>query len=190
MKELPFNEQDARLRNSYIDDISSIQPLDTLEAADIQKTLDWLRSAKYVHKPQNMDYHLGVLFMLISPDRNSTYLINHRKAQLWIPPGGHVDQGLTLQEAVELEMLEELHEKPKFISRKPFFLTQTLTSGLNSGHVDVTSWFLVNGDPKVNYSIQEKEAEGGAWFKLVSIEEELKQSYLSRAVQKILSGNY
>lgn len=190
MKELPFNEQDASLRSSYIDDINSIQPLDSLEAADIQKTLEWLRSAKYLHKPLNMDYHLGVLFMLISPDRNSTYLINHRKAQLWIPPGGHVDQGLTLQQAVELEMLEELHQKPKFISRKPFFLTQTLTSGLNAGHVDVTSWFLVNGDPTANYSIQEKEASGGAWFNLATIEGELKQNHLTRAVQKILRGNY
>lgn len=69
-------------------------------------------------------------------------------------------------------------------------MTQTLTSGLNSGHVDVTSWFLVNGDPTINYSIQEKEAAGGAWFKLATIEEELKQGYITRAVQKILSGNY
>jgi len=185
MKELLFNEQDARLRSSYIDDINSIQPLDSLEAADIQKTLEWLRSAKYVHKPLNMDCHLGVLFLPISPERKHIYLINHKKAQMWIPPGGHVDNGLTFKQAVELEMMEELQTSAKFIDNSPFFLTQTLTQGTNAGHLDITAWFVVEGYPEHSYHLQAKEANQGGWFAINSSEEALQSHYLSRALRKL-----
>lgn len=184
MKERLQEEHDkARLR--HISDIGTIQPLDAQEAEDITTTLEWLKTAQFVNKPKNMDCHLGVLFMLLSPDRRQTFLVNHKKAQLWIPPGGHVDVGLTLEEAVELEMIEELNESPRFINTKPFFLTRTLTTGLNSGHIDVTSWFLLEGNPHSQYKLQAKEAIEGSWFDLNNIGHEPSKAYLARAIRKI-----
>jgi len=185
MKEWLQREHEKVLRHGYISDIGNIQPLDLQESEDITTTLEWLRTAQFIHKPENMNCHLGVLFMLLSRDRKQTFLVNHKKAQLWIPPGGHVDVGLTLKQAVELEMLEELNKKPKFINTKPFFLTRTLTTGLNSGHIDVTSWFLLEGSQHSIYKLQSKEADEGRWFELNNIDHEPSNAYLARAIRKI-----
>lgn len=175
------------VRNSYISDISSIVPFDELERSDIKTSLEWIKSTQNLHKPHNMESHLGVLFMVLTPDFNSTFLINHRKAQLWIPPGGHVDVGLSLQDAVIDECQQELYLKPKFLIDKPFFLTRTLTTGLNSGHIDVTSWFLVEGDRRENYQVQSKEASEGKWFEIDKIINDPTHFYLSRVLKKIKS---
>lgn len=179
------NEDDLASRLSYINDIRGIQPQDHQEQDDVNITLEWLRSSQYLHKPMSMDCHLGVLFVLLSPNLKSTFLINHRKAQLWLPPGGHVDSGLTLQQAVELEIREEMNIEPKFLSTKPFFLTRTLTGGVNAGHIDVTSWFLLEGNPEINYEIQAKEASEGRWTDLEVIENDPNFSHLYRAIKKI-----
>lgn len=185
MKEVLFNELNNPVRSSYIADIRNIVPMDDNEARDINETLTWIGSANKIHKPYNMDRHLGVLFLPLSPDKKQIYLINHKKAQMWIPPGGHVDEGLTFQQAVELEMQEELQATAKFINSSPFFLTQTLTQGINAGHVDVTAWFLVEGDPEQNYHIQAKEANQGSWFDLNSNVAPLKSQHLSRMLRKL-----
>lgn len=179
------NEQDKILRLSYIKDLMGIHPLDQQEKEDVDLTLGWLKTAQFIHKPLNMGCHLGVLFMMLSPDLKSTFLINHRKAQRWLPPGGHVDSGLTLQQAVELEIREEINIEPKFLDTHPFFLTRTLTGGVNAGHIDVTSWFLLEGDPEITYEIQAKEASEGKWTDIDSIENDPNLSHLHRAIKKI-----
>lgn len=181
----PENEIDLASRLSYINDIRGINPLDQQEKDDVDLTLDWLKTAQFVHKPMNMDSHLGVLFMLLSPDLKSTFIINHRKAQLWLPPGGHVDSGLSFQQAIELEIREEMSIEPTFLDTKPFFLTRTLTGGVNAGHIDVTSWFLLEGNPDITYEIQAKEASEGKWADLESIYNDPNLRHLHRAVKKI-----
>lgn len=179
------SEHDRIVRNSYITDIALINPVDVLEAQDIQETLEWLKKSPELHKPFNMQRHLGVLSMMLSQDRKETFLINHKKAQKWLPPGGHVDKGLTLQQAIELEIQEELQAEPIFISPHPFLLTQTLTTGLNAGHIDVTSWFIMEGDSSIQYNVQEKEASEAKWLKISELLNNENSSHLHRALSKL-----
>lgn len=172
-------------RAGYIASLQSITPADPLEAADLAQAIGWLRTAHAVHKPRNMDEHLGVLVVVLSPDRRRTFLLNHRKAQLWLPPGGHVDEGLTLSQAAQLEVLEELGQDLPLLSPNPFFLTRVLTGGLNAGHIDVTAWFIAEGDPQVRYAIFEKEATEAGWFPLTALATLPEASNLPRAYRKI-----
>jgi 8-oxo-dGTP pyrophosphatase MutT (NUDIX family) len=133
-----------------------------------------------------MDQHLGVIFLLLSPNRKATFLLNHKKAQLWLPPGGHVDRGLSFQEAVNLEMVEEIGYEPIFISTRPVFLTKVLTRGLNAGHIDVTAWFLVEGDPNLNYHVLEKEAAESRWADIDELAKMPDYSNLPRLYTKII----
>jgi ADP-ribose pyrophosphatase YjhB (NUDIX family) len=132
-----------------------------------------------------MRRHLGVIFLVLSPDRQYTFIMNHRKAQTWLPPGGHVDMGLSFQDAVRLEMREELQKEAIFIYPNPFFLTNTTTQGLNAGHIDTTAWFLVEGNPNDNYQVIEKEASEANWIKLSLLKNMPDYIHLSRAVSKL-----
>lgn len=174
-------------RGHYIDAIRNIAPNDSTEAADIQDALVWLHTALHIHKPYNMERHLGVIFLVLSPDRQKTFMLNHKKAQIWLPPGGHVDQGLSLQDAVRYEMREELQQEATLIIPDPLFFTNTVTSGLNAGHIDTTAWFLVEGDPNDHYRVLEREASESRWMDLISLSTMPARSNLPRAVSKFLS---
>lgn len=174
-------------RGHYIDAIRNIAPNDPAEATDIQDALAWLHIALHIHKPYNMERHLGVIFLVLSPDRQKTFMLNHKKAQIWLPPGGHVDLGLSFQESVRFEMQEELQQEATLIQANPFFLTNTVTSGLNAGHIDTTAWFLVEGNPKDHYHILEKEASESEWMDLISLLAMPARSNLPRAVSKLIS---
>lgn len=172
-------------RNYYAEAIVTIRPFDQRESQDIQQTLEWLQSAKQIHKPYNMEEHLGVLSLILSPDRKLTFMLNHKKAQMWLPPGGHVNAGQTFEEAVKSEIKEELGVEAKFLGPNPFFLSRTLTHGVDPGHIDVTAWFILEGNPSVTYNVQEKEASEGKWIALSELLNFPDQSNLPRAILKL-----
>lgn len=53
-----------------------------------------------------MDQHLVVAGYLVHD--NKVLLIHHRKFDIWLPPGGHIEGGETLDQAIKREILEEV----------------------------------------------------------------------------------
>jgi 8-oxo-dGTP diphosphatase len=175
-----------RIRQSYVDAIQALNPFDKVEAEDIQKTREWLIHSQSLHKPHNMEEHLGVLAILISPNRSHTFLMQHRKAGIWLPPGGHVDIHQTLQEAVRAEVCEELQvQSITMLIDNPVFLTRTLTQGTNAGHIDITFWHALEGNPEDSYIIQEKEASDVMWMSIDELLSRKDMSHLHRGFQKL-----
>lgn len=174
-------------RSSYIDDVKNIEPESDVEKADISWTLEWLENAVSVHKPHNMDTHLGVLCLVLSSDRKKAFMLHHKKAETWLPPGGHVDRNLTFREAAQNELSEELGKKLLLIGDKPFFLTRTVTRGKNAGHTDVTVWFAAEGNPSEHYVIQEKEAEAARWMGIEELQTLPQETHVPRAAAKLVN---
>lgn len=175
------------IRESYIRAISTISPYDEIEQRDVEITLQWLKSAEHLNKPHNMAEHLGVFAIVLSRDRKHTFLLNHCKAHLWLPPGGHVDLGQQLHECALMEAEEELGmRQPKLLTEAPIFLNRTLTQGVNAGHVDVTSWLLIEGNAQSAYQIQEKEASQSGWVKIEELLQTAELSNLHRGFKKML----
>jgi 8-oxo-dGTP pyrophosphatase MutT (NUDIX family) len=181
-------EVPAEIRESYVRAVSAISPYDEGEEKDIETTLEWLKTAENLNKPHNMEQHLGVFAIVLSRDRGHTFLLNHRKAKMWLPPGGHVDLGQKLHECTLMEVEEELGmKKPKLITEAPIFLTRTLTQGMNAGHIDVTSWFLIEGDhPESTYQVQAKEASQSGWVEIEELLQTAELSNLHRGFRKML----
>ena len=69
-------------------------------------------------------------------------LVDHKKAELWLPPGGHVDPGEDPQETFRREAMEELGIDAEFLFDKPILLTMTKTVGYVAKHTDVSLWYL------------------------------------------------
>ncbi|TCN38863.1 NUDIX domain-containing protein [Kribbella orskensis] len=83
--------------------------------------------------------------VVIDPVDRSTLLVDHLKAKLWLPPGGHVEPDEDPVDAARREASEELGVEAELADALPAFITVTETVGVDHGHTDVSLWFVVHG---------------------------------------------
>jgi len=86
-------------------------------------------------------------FLLIDHDEGSVLLVDHRKAGLWLPTGGHVEPGEHPVATVRREVQEELGTEAAFspvTGERPVFLTVTETAPSADQHADVSLWFVLS----------------------------------------------
>jgi 8-oxo-dGTP diphosphatase len=127
------------------DIVAAITPADGLEATHQRETLRWLERTDDVFrriKPATPPRHLVSYVVPITPE-GDILLVDHVKAELWLPPGGHVDPDEHPADTARREAREELGVE---VEVRPAFLTATVTGGIGAGHTDVSIWYLVPGD--------------------------------------------
>ncbi len=149
--------------------VAAVSPLDEKEASDQSDILGWVASGAplfRVQRPAVPPKHLAVYFALLDDASHSIMLVDHVKAQSWLLPGGHVDDGEDPRWTVERE---ELGITPKFHEQisgdKPFFVTVTQTRGPDS-HTDVTLWFILQGERQAEIQMDMREFSEVRWFGL------------------------
>jgi len=88
-----------------------------------------------------------------------------------LPSGGHIDKDEMPYETAQRELIEELGIEPKSVfdnQEVPFFVTVMETVGLTPGHVDVSLWYIFEGDSKlkINNETEEfkREFDGFHWL--------------------------
>lgn len=150
-------------------DIAAIVPFDELEQEHIKDALAWSAQTTdifRIKKPDVPPKHLVSYFVLIDPEHESILLCDHIKAQLWLPPGGHVEPGEHPADTVRREAPEELHIPAQFLkgNEKPFFLTVNETGGLTPGHTDVSLWYLIKGSRLDFINFDRREFNDVEWF--------------------------
>lgn len=130
--------------------IHTLQPFDVLEARHRSECLAWLRVTGDVFrrvKPRTPSPHLVAYFLLRDVQDGSVLLVDHAKAGLWLPAGGHVEPGEHPVETVRREVVEELGVPAVFLPQlgeRPVFLTVTQTVGTEERrHTDVSLWFVL-----------------------------------------------
>lgn len=149
--------------------VQAITPHDSLEQAHIQDVTSWIESGAplyRVKKPDVPPKHLVSYFVLVDPEHKSMLLVDHIKAQLWLPSGGHVEPNEDPKETVIREIKEELNQPAVFLknNNQPFFVTVTQTVGLTAGHTDVSLWYLVRGSIHDHISFDRGEFNDVEWF--------------------------
>jgi 8-oxo-dGTP diphosphatase len=160
------------LRALVSDLVSGVTPFDAREAADQADILDWVTSGQPLFRtvpPATPPKHLVVYFIPVDRASGSLLLGDHRKSGLWLPPGGHVEDGESPRRAVIREAQEELgitaEFHPDFGGDRPFFLTVTPTNSASS-HLDVDLWFVLRVDQAAGLRPDPREFAGVRWFDL------------------------
>jgi len=151
-----------------IDAIQAIDPFDEIEQQHKDDTVAWLGSGDGVYREQNPDKHLVSYFVLFDKKRGKLMLIDHVKAKLWLPTGGHVELDEDPRTTVLREAYEELQIHPVFepgLGNTPLFMTVTQTKGANS-HTDVSLWYVVSGDSEETLNYDQREMNGYKWLTL------------------------
>jgi 8-oxo-dGTP pyrophosphatase MutT (NUDIX family) len=174
--------------------VASIQPIDGLEADHQKDVLAWIDSDVLIfriEKPDKPDKHLVSYFVLFDEAQNLFMLIDHAKAKLWLPPGGHVDIDEDPKEAVIREAKEELDIDAEFLPQfgdKPIFVTVTTTIGYGN-HTDVSLWYVIRGDSSVDLWYDSREMGGYRWLnsdEILEADGSQFDPHMQRFVRKIV----
>lgn len=165
--------------------IAGIAPVDDRETGDIAETLDWIDSGAPLFRtapPDVPPMHLVSYFALLDGDH--ILLVDHRKAGLWLPSGGHVEPDEHPADTVRREIQEELSVEADFIHPQPLFLTVQHTVGA-SQHTDVSLWFALRGDRSKTYDFDPGEFHAIRWFPMTDIPHGRSEPHLSRFIDKL-----
>lgn len=168
--------------------ISEISPFDDTEGQHIEETLAWIQSGAPIFRVQKPDVppkHLVSYFMLFDEAAQKVLLVDHKKAQLWLPAGGHVEPDEHPRDTVIRECEEELGISAEFWRAAPLFLTSTITVGHTAGHTDVSLWYVLKGNQDVPYSFDSNEFNSIQWFGFHNLPFEKSDPHMSRFVQKL-----
>ncbi|MCP5507651.1 MAG: NUDIX domain-containing protein [Chlamydiales bacterium] len=147
--------------------VRAVQPFDEIEACHQEDILRWIDSGVPLcrtRKPDTPPKHLVSYFTLYDPKVNQLLLVNHKKALLWLPPGGHVEPNEHPSDTAKRELNEELGVHLPLFVDDPIFLTVTETVGVTAGHVDVSLWYIFLADSSCEYSYDLEEFSEIKWF--------------------------
>ena len=176
------------MRYTLVQIIRAIAPHDTLEADQIKATLAWVASGAKLYRLARADdppQHLVAYFLLYDAPRQMLLLVDHKKAGLWLPSGGHVEVDEHPQATVQREVREELGIEASFVHPAPLFLTVTPTVGAVAPHVDVSLWYLLHGDSTQPLWFDKGEFHQVAWFALDALPLERSDPHLARFAAKL-----
>lgn len=167
---------DPDIISSIIKDTEAIVPYDKIEEAHKHNVATWLKSGANpfrLKKPDIPPKHLVSYFVLVDPDHRSILLVDHIKAQLWLPSGGHVELNEPPRDTVVREAREEFGIQAAFLrgNDKPFFVTVTQTVGLTPGHTDVSLWYLLRGSIHDRLQYDRSEFTDVEWYTFDEIAE-------------------
>lgn len=185
----------SALITTIAQEVASIIPYDSLEKSHIANTLQWIASTNAifrVKKPDIPPKHLVSYFVLIDEQHKSILLCDHIKAQLWLPPGGHVEPGEHPSMAVKREALEELGITASFVKNtaKPFFITINQTGGLTPGHTDVSLWYLIKGSRFDFINFDRREFNDIEWFtydEILATHPTILDKHMHRFMHKLIT---
>jgi len=150
--------------------VAAIVPGDDIEAGHRDDTLKWIRGGGplwRIAKPATPPKHLVAYSALVDPAAGACLLVAHRNAGLWLPPGGHMEEGEHPVEAARREAGEELGLDPEPVAglvSNPFFITATVTGGVDAGHTDVSLWCVLLGDASAPVTADPVEHTAARWW--------------------------
>ncbi|KKR33371.1 MAG: hypothetical protein UT63_C0018G0011 [Candidatus Gottesmanbacteria bacterium GW2011_GWC2_39_8] len=161
-----------------------------------------LKEGKLIRE-ENPESHFCVFFLPYNPKTEKVFFVHHKKAGLWISPGGHIDRGEGIKDAVIRELKEELGLSLALKNiHNPFLLTicdieerdksiaDKVTRPLDfvgrscKTHFDI--WHLIEIG-KEKFEVDKKEFYDTGWFGIEEALNLLTDENNRMALRKILT---
>jgi len=124
-----------------------------------------------------MDRHFCVTAYVFNPNDRRFLMVHHRKLNMWVPPGGHVDPNEIPDNAAVRETLEETGVSVRLIDRKgpadsclvaPFGIQRNIIKEGLHEHLDLIYLAVPESDP-AQAVLNDRESLGIGWFTLDEI---------------------
>ncbi len=188
---------DAATQAGLADLVAGIVPWDDVERDHLASAVAWIASGAPLYrtgKPDIPATHLVSYFVVLDEGSGQLLLVDHRKAGLWLPSGGHVEEGEDPWHTVVREAREELNmqaEASALAGDRPFFLTVTRTRGPGQ-HTDVSLWYLLRTDATTVISYDEDEFAAIRWLtppQVLAEPADTLDPHLHRFTEKLLTAH-
>lgn len=153
--------------------------------AFLQKVADGMLT-----RDENPKSHFCVYTLPYNPEEKKVFIVHHKKAGLWIAPGGHIDRGEQLLQTLNRETNEELGVKDSFKELPPpFLLTITAIDNLVQPcktHYDI--WFLFPTDGS-NFCVNPEEFYDARWLTVEAAKKIVTDQANLKALDRISNMN-
>lgn len=174
------------MRSEIRAEVIAVDPFDELEHEHIAEVLGWIDSNGElcrIEKPATPPKHLVSYFVIT--DGSHLLLGDHKKAQLWLPTGGHVEPGEHPRQTVVRELRDELGMELTHSLAPPLMVTHAVTVGSTPGHTDVCLWYLVKADRSELRYFDADEYRTVQWFAFKEAPVSQSDPHLSRFLRKL-----
>ncbi len=178
---------------TILHEVLSITPFDDLEQEHVNDAVAWIDQTNNIFrisKPDIPPKHLVSYFVIYDKQSKQFLLIDHLKANAWLPSGGHVEPNEEPRAAVKREAYEELQLASSFdvVGNKPLFITVTETKPPHA-HTDVSLWYVISGDSDTEYYYDKHEMNGYKWFsaeEILAMDTALLDPHMKRFIRKFV----
>ncbi len=188
IEKITYDNSEHPIRNEIRTIVSDITPLDALEKQHQEEVLSWIDSGELlfrIAKPAVPNKHLVSYFVMYDETAQKVLLVDHKKALLWLPSGGHVELNEHPKETAARECKEELMTQAEFYMDTPLFITSTVTVGLTAGHTDISLWYVIKGDSTKEYQYDAGEFNEIRWFSFDEIPYDRADMHMKRFIEKL-----
>ena len=175
------------MKNILRNEILKLKNTKRVDQKILASHLEFLEKEKEFTRPQNSFHHFGIYFLPIHRPSNSIFLVHHKKAAQWIPPGEHLEKGETPVEAVIRGCQEELQYSPKKDTVKLFDLSIVGIRNLRSRpcrrHYDI--WYLVEVEDKISFMWDRREFHETKWFMVKDAIKKVKRLNYNKVIERL-----
>jgi len=171
--------------------IGDYRPSDPRERGFQERMLELLASPAPTSRQQVVPGHLTASAFVLSPARDAVLLILHKKLQLWLQPGGHIEpDDVSLLAAARREVAEEVGlVLPESAEGAVFDLDIHLIPARKDEpaheHFDVRFCFH---SPTLVFATND-EVVDARWAPLTKIDQLTTDESVLRVVRKLLAGS-
>jgi len=174
---------------NIINNLNNYQCYDELEKTHINFVLNFIKNHKSNIGRENNYGHLTASAWIINKDKTKVLLIEHKKLNRWLQPGGHVENSdNSLFDAAYREAKEETNLKSITpLSKDVFDIDVHLIPGRKKEkehyHLDVRYCFFANEKEILKLSSEVKNVK---WFLLSEFTKIENESSITRMIKKTI----
>ena len=178
-------------KQRLLDELAGFAPATTQEAKHRERIAAFLRDHPAPFSRASLPGHVTGSGLVVSPELDRVLLLHHRKLDLWLQCGGHVEAtdpsvlATALREAGEESGLDHVAQHPAFPGIADVDIHEIPAGGSMPAHLHLDVRYVLQADPSAPLSPPEAEVKDIGWFTWAEVGELGLDGGLSRFLGKL-----
>lgn len=175
----------SQLQHSLKQELLTLKRLPRINKKTIDAALSYIDNSSQFVKSVNPLHHFCTFFVPCDPKSKSIFLVRHRKAGDWIPPGGHIESDELPLQTVKREMSEELGYQITNEKIQLFDLSiKHIANPKNPCKTHYDLWYVVYV-PKTVFTYDDSEFTDAGWYSFDQVYQLTKTPEFLEVLQKM-----